>query len=91
MAVRHCDLRIAIGSRITLETEGERLVVELTWPGEAVLDREVASITSDSPLGRALLGRRAGETITVATPSGPRQYKIKKIEAQDVEKHQEQI
>ncbi|MET7984990.1 GreA/GreB family elongation factor [Streptomyces sp. NPDC005281] len=38
--------------------------------GAAVLDRTL--VTADSPLGRALLGRRSGDTVSFQAPEGPR-------------------
>ena len=36
-------------------------------------------ITSDSPVGKAILGHKAGETITADSPTGPIKIKIAKI------------
>lgn len=46
---------------------GQRLTL-----GEAC----VQVVTPQSMLGRALLGRRAGDTVTVEMPQGPRDYEI---------------
>ncbi|MDG3009642.1 nucleoside diphosphate kinase regulator [Rhodococcus sp. D2-41] len=35
-----------------------------------------ASVTAGSPLGRALFGHDAGDTVTYTTPSGPQQVEI---------------
>ena len=37
-------------------------------------------ISDDSPLGKALLGRKAGDVIEVEAPIGMLQYKILKVE-----------
>ena len=37
-------------------------------------------ISYNSPLGRALIGRQAGEDVEVSAPAGDRYYAIKKIE-----------
>jgi transcription elongation factor GreA len=36
-------------------------------------------ISPDSPLGKALLGRKVGDTVTVEAPAGSIVYTIKKI------------
>ena len=41
---------------------------------------KVGRISYNSPLGRALIGRKAGEEIEVTVPSGDRFYVVKKIE-----------
>jgi transcription elongation factor GreA len=37
-------------------------------------------LSNESPVGKALMGRKKGETVAVATPRGQRQLKISKIE-----------
>jgi transcription elongation factor GreA len=37
-------------------------------------------LSNESPVGKALLGRKKGETVTFATPKGERKLKIAKIE-----------
>jgi transcription elongation factor GreA len=36
-------------------------------------------ISSESPLGKAFLGHRLNDTVTVQTPAGPAIYEIKEI------------
>lgn len=67
--------------------------VKLRWPdGEEVAMRVVnyieetpagaedSTLTADSPLGLALFGRKAGETITYLTPRGEQQVDLLSIE-----------
>jgi transcription elongation factor GreA len=67
--------------------------VKLRWPdGEEVAMRVVnfieetpagaedTTLTADSPLGLALFGRKAGETITYSTPRGELQVELLSIE-----------
>ena len=44
-----------------------------------VLDKEFV-ISEDSPFGKALLGKNAGDEVTVDAPAGPVEYKILKVE-----------
>jgi transcription elongation factor GreA len=37
-------------------------------------------ISNESPIGSALIGHKAGETVTVVTPGGKTQFKILKVE-----------
>ena len=37
-------------------------------------------ISEDSPFGKALLGKNAGDEVTVDAPAGPVEYKILKVE-----------
>jgi hypothetical protein len=60
-----------IGRRITLrEEDGTSLEYELVCPGEG--DPVQGWVAADSPLGRALLGALAGETIRIEAPGGSR-------------------
>ena len=38
------------------------------------------AISEDSPFGKALLGKNAGDDVTVDAPAGPVEYKILKVE-----------
>lgn len=37
-------------------------------------------ISEDSPFGKALMGAREGQVVTVAAPAGDMQYTVEKIE-----------
>jgi transcription elongation factor GreA len=60
-----------IGRRVTLrEEDGASVEYELVCPGEG--DPAQGWVAADSPLGRALLGALAGETIRIEAPGGSR-------------------
>lgn len=66
-----------IGSLIELAGTGQKRKVRLVGKGEGnPLNGE---ISSDSPLGQAILGRKRGEQVWVSTPSGKKRYKIVSI------------
>ena len=48
--------------------------------GSQEADPMNGAISEDSPFGKALLGRNAGEDVTVDAPAGPVAYKILKVE-----------
>jgi transcription elongation factor GreA len=53
---------VGVGSRVELEDEhGERMKVEIS---------SVGGVSPDSPVGRALMGRKAGDEVEVLAPSG---------------------
>lgn len=67
--------RVEVGSLIELEDErGERLRVELSSVGGA------GTVSPDSPLGRALLGARVGDTVEVEAPKRPWQARVLSLE-----------
>ncbi|TXS20228.1 nucleoside diphosphate kinase regulator, partial [Streptomyces sp. ms191] len=60
---------IGVGSTATVRFEdGTESTVQIGEVAEA-LDRTL--VTAHSPLGRALLGHRAGDTVSYRTPEGP--------------------
>ncbi|WP_392673472.1 GreA/GreB family elongation factor [Streptomyces sp. LN785] len=59
---------VGVGSTVTVRfAEGAETTVRI---GEVVEDPDRSLVTADSPLGRALLGRRAGDTVNYETPEG---------------------
>lgn len=66
---------VYVGCTVTVEDEGgERETFTLVGSTEASPFEGRFSL--DSPLGRALLGRHAGETVVVSAPGGNIRYKI---------------
>ncbi|MDI3317881.1 MAG: transcription elongation factor GreA [Bacillota bacterium] len=63
---------IAVGSRVEVEVEDPddpgREVLRIVGPSEA--DPAAGRISYQSPVGSALMGRRAGETVEVKLPGG---------------------
>ncbi len=58
---------VAFGTRVTVESEdGARRTLRLVGADEA--DPRNGAVSVHSPLGRALLGRRQGDTVTVERP-----------------------
>lgn len=71
---------VRLGSRITvLDKEfNEQEVYQVVGSQEA--DPMNGVISEDSPFGKALLGKNAGDEVTVDAPAGPVEYKILKVE-----------
>ena len=66
----HPSGRAFFGAWVTVEHEdGERRTYRLVGPDE--FDAAQGLISVDAPLGRALLGRREGESAVVRRPAGP--------------------
>ena len=70
---------IGIGSRVTvLDMEfDEELEYQIVGGQEA--NPAIGRISDDSPVGRGLIGRRAGDTVTIEAPAGELQFKILKV------------
>jgi transcription elongation factor GreA len=71
--------KVVFGATVTLKDEDGK-TVKYQLVGQVEADANQGRISFNSPLGRALIGRRVGEDVEVSTPSGDRYYEIKKIE-----------
>jgi transcription elongation factor GreA len=70
--------RVAVGVTVTVRDEaGAEEPYTIVGPAEA--DPREGRISNESPVGRALVGRRGGDTVTVQTPGGPRRLTILEI------------
>ena len=69
---------VDIGSHVTIqEGDFEEETYYIVGPKEA--DPHNARISHESPIGRALLNHRVGETVTAETPNGAIRFKIIRI------------
>ena len=80
LALEHVPTdRIGFGSRITIRATSNGEIEEYLLTLGEHLDFDGDEISMESPLGRALLGRRPGELVTVRLPAGSREYEILKL------------
>ena len=70
---------ISIGDYITIQ-EGDYEVERYHLVGPKEADPGNGRISHESPIGKALLGHRVGDIVSVDTPAGAIQLKIIKIE-----------
>ncbi len=71
--------KIIFGATVTLLDDDDKPVkYQIVGPYEA--DAKVGRISYNSPLGRALIGRRVEDEIEVSVPAGDRFYVVEKIE-----------
>lgn len=68
--------KVAIGTTVKLQDVNTGEVEEYSIVGTAEEDIFTNKISSDSPVGQAVLGKRRGQEIEVDTPYGIFQYKI---------------
>ena len=67
--------RVFFGASVTLEDEdGEQRVLRIVGPDE--FDVAAGTISIDSPLGRALLGKEAGSDFVFQRPAGAVEYTV---------------
>jgi transcription elongation factor GreA len=71
--------KIIFGATVTLLDDADKPVrYQIVGPTEA--DARIGRISYNSPLGKALIGRRVEDEIEVTVPSGDRFYVVEKIE-----------
>jgi transcription elongation factor GreA len=68
---------VSLGATVRYEVEGQP--GELIIVGSSESDPAAGRVSASSPVGRALLGRRAGDVVLVATPSADIEYRIVEV------------
>ena len=68
---------ISIGCKVTLITNNQEHTYEVVGEWEA--DPMKKKISHTSPLGQALMGKKAGDEVEFEAPAGKIVYKVKKI------------
>jgi transcription elongation factor GreA len=70
--------RVELGSRVRVQVDGDE--VDLQVVGMAEADGKAGRISSASPVGAALLGRKVGDEVTVLTPGGDVHYRVIEVD-----------
>ena len=70
---------VGIGSRVKLYDVEMDEEVEYTIVGSTEADALNGKISNESPVGKALIGKKAGDTVEVETEAGIIEYKVLKI------------
>lgn len=69
--------KVAVGSTVELTAGGKKVTYTIVGPVEA--DPLAARISNESPLGSALIGKKASESVEIETPKGKKKYTIESI------------
>ncbi len=72
--------KISIGCKVKLLDVEEDEEMEFRIVGSTEANSLQNKVSNESPVGHALLGRKAGETVEVETQAGTIQYKILEIQ-----------
>ncbi len=72
---------VSIGSRVKLRDVEAKQTVEYHIVGSAEANPSQNKLSNESPVGKAILGHKKGETVEVTTPRGSLKYKILEIAA----------
>ncbi len=68
---------VGLGATVTVDMDGEDMTYSIVGSSEA--DPMGGKISNESPIGRAILGKKPGDMVSVKIPAGTVTYKIKKI------------
>jgi transcription elongation factor GreA len=71
---------VHVGSRVTIMEDNEPESETYTIVGAAEANPALGKISNESPLGKALLGRKEGDKVQVDAPAGSFTVKILKLE-----------
>ena len=66
--------KVGMGSTVNVKSNGEEKIYTIVSFNEA--DPLAGKISNESPLGRAFVGKKKGDTVTVMTPKGEANYEI---------------
>ncbi|MCD2323735.1 transcription elongation factor GreA [Sphingomonas sp. IC-56] len=71
--------KIVFGATVTLLDEDDK-PIRYQIVSETEADASIGRISYNSPIGRALIGRKIDEEVEVSVPAGDRYYLVSKIE-----------
>ena len=72
--------RIAFGSKVTLYDMDRDADIEYKLVTTEEADFNKGLISTTSPIGRALMGKKEGDTVKVTTPNGIREFEIRALQ-----------
>ena len=72
---------VSIGSKVKLRDIAAKQTFEYRIVGSAEANPAENKLSNESPVGKAIIGKKKGETVEVATPRGSLKYKIIDIAA----------
>jgi transcription elongation factor GreA len=71
--------RIAFGSNVTLYDVDRDVEIKYRLVTSEEADVSKGLISTTSPIGRGLMGKKAGDSVTVTTPNGSREFEIRAV------------
>ena len=72
---------VSIGTKVRLRDVKANKTVEYHVVGSAEANPAENKLSNESPVGKAIMGRKKGETVEVAAPRGTLKFKIMDIKA----------
>jgi len=72
---------VSVGTRVRLRDLEAGQTIEYQIVGSAEANPSENKLSNESPVGRAIMGHKKGETVEVAAPRGTLKFKIMEIKA----------
>ena len=72
---------VSVGAKVTLRDIAARKSFEYHIVGSAEANPAENKVSNESPVGKAIMGKKKGETVEVTAPRGTIRYKIVEIKA----------
>lgn len=71
--------RIAFGSRVVVFDQSKNAEIEYKLVTSEETNVEQGLISTTSPIGRSLMGKKVGDTTEVVTPNGRRELEVRRL------------
>jgi transcription elongation factor GreA len=71
---------VGVGTKVTLQDMQAGDVVQYSIVGSAEADPASLKLSNESPVGRAIIGHKPGDKVTVIVPRGSKKFKVLAIE-----------
>jgi transcription elongation factor GreA len=72
--------KVGVGTKVTLQDMQGGDVVQYSIVGSTEADPSALKLSNESPVGRAIMGHKPGDKITVVVPRGAKKFKVLAIE-----------
>jgi transcription elongation factor GreA len=72
---------VSVGSHVKLRDMGANKTFEYRIVGSAEANPAEQKLSNESPVGKAIMGKKKGEVVEVAAPRGSLKFKILEIKA----------
>ena len=72
--------KVGVGTKVTLQDMKAGDIVQYSIVGSSEADPAEHKLSNESPVGRAIMGHKPGDKITVTVPQGSKKLKVLAIE-----------
>jgi transcription elongation factor GreA len=72
---------VSVGTKVRLKDMGSNKTVEYHVVGSAEANPAEMKLSNESPVGKAIMGRKKGDVVEVAAPRGALKFKIMEVKA----------